>query len=174
MRANYAATELPFRSCGALQSFSPVMRDLSARPLTLAGDCLRDTPPTLRIATASLRGARRVLVIEDDPASREALCAILESRSWKVMTASTVVEAMYLLPSEPQHLLLDLMLPDGDGEKILRLVNQRKLSTKVTVLTAMSDPNRMQRLMDLHPHSMLMKPIDVGKLMQIMSPIYPA
>jgi two-component system OmpR family response regulator len=80
-------------------------------------------------------------VVEDDDASAQALRLILRRYGWQVEVASTISAAnAYLDAHTPDVILLDLMLPDGEGASILRRVRERGLASKVTVTTASSDP----------------------------------
>ncbi len=62
----------------------------------------------------------RLLVVEDDPMSQRAWNAIFTRRGWDVAVAGSVAEALDALATAPDYLILDLLLPDGDGEVILR------------------------------------------------------
>jgi DNA-binding response OmpR family regulator len=59
-------------------------------------------------------------LVEDDRATCGALGAIFRRRGWDVTTASTVAKALALLPTAPACVVLDLMLPHGNGVWLLR------------------------------------------------------
>ena len=65
---------------------------------------------------------RTALVVEDDEAIRKTLAGLLEDDDFEVMTAATLVRARYIL-LESRHqvgvMVLDLGMPDGDGEALL-------------------------------------------------------
>ncbi len=102
----------------------------------------------------------RVLVVEDDLASRHALERLLAHKGWVVTVARTVAEAMEKLSPPPHCILLDLMLPDGDGEQILRRVQEEDLPTKVAVCTGTSDPVRLAMVKGMDPAALFHKPLD--------------
>jgi DNA-binding NarL/FixJ family response regulator len=56
---------------------------------------------------------------------------------------------------------MDLMLPDGDGETVLKRVRQRGLQTRVIVCAATFDRARMDPVAGLGPDAILQKPIDI-------------
>jgi CheY-like chemotaxis protein len=72
----------------------------------------------------------RVLIVEDDAASCDALLRIMDHRGWVVTVAQTVAEAMVSLDPPPHCILLDLMLPDGGGEDVLRKVRDQKAAVE--------------------------------------------
>ena len=102
-----------------------------------------------------------LMVVEDDPGARRALGAIFSSRGWTVCSAASVAEAEELLDRdpEPEALILDLTLPDGSGEAVLRKVRAEGLGTHVTVCTGSTDPRVMMKVRALKPDLLLIKPV---------------
>ena len=79
----------------------------------------------------------RLLVVEDDPDSREALARFLGTAGCMVRTSATVGEALLLLEEwEPTHVLLDLALPDAGGVVLLRAIRRRNAPVHVALVTA--------------------------------------
>ena len=111
------------------------------------------------------RKLRRILLVEDDPSSARALRAILHRRGWHVDVASTLAEGMDALEHGPEWVVLDLMLPDGDGEAILRAIRSSGEPSRVVVITAVNDPDRLERVRELGPEALLHKPLDVARLL---------
>ena len=107
----------------------------------------------------------RVLVVEDDPESYQALSKILKHVGYEVFTAPTLAAATDLLGTEPRFVVLDLMLPDGNGKELLRDIRDRRLPIKVAVLTAVSDPNLLEEVRQLGPEALFGKPVDVPRLL---------
>ena len=67
----------------------------------------------------------RVLVVDDLPDNVEILRARLESRGYKVATASNGEEALAAVHSDPPHLILcDVMMPGIDGYEVSRRIKQ--------------------------------------------------
>ena len=77
------------------------------------------------------------MIVEDDAATLRALGSAFSRKGWDVCTAATVAEALALLERSPapDFLILDLMLPDGGGEVILRRVKQAGLASHVIICT---------------------------------------
>ncbi len=104
---------------------------------------------------------RRMLVVDDDLISCRALQGIFRRKGWQVAVAATVNEALDLLDPPPDCVVLDLMLPDGDGETVLRRVREENLPSRVIVTTGCEDSRRLCALASLQPEALLRKPIDL-------------
>jgi CheY-like chemotaxis protein len=76
-----------------------------------------------------------ILIAEDDEATREGLKRILESRGWIVQCASHGREALALLEQSPTSLLLlDLMMPEMDGFRLLEEFQSRAEWNRIPVI----------------------------------------
>ncbi len=85
-------------------------------------------------------GRTRVLVVEDDPAQRLAVRALVEPQDWAVTEAENGRTALALLEREaPDVILLDLMMPEMDGFQLLAALRERAewRSIPVIVITAL-------------------------------------
>jgi two-component system, OmpR family, response regulator len=109
---------------------------------------------------------RLLMIVEDHLSTRRTLGGMFSRRGWEVCLAPTIAEALSLLDHglEPDCLVLDLMLPDGDGEQVLRRVRALGLKTRVAVCTATSEPTRLGALRGWEPDALLIKPIDADVL----------
>ena len=80
-----------------------------------------------------------VLLVEDDPATREATRAILEKEGWKVSEAENGRVAMECMEQErPRLILLDLMIPEMGGFEFASWVRRHPKwrSIPIVVVTA--------------------------------------
>ncbi len=102
----------------------------------------------------------RMLIVEDSPAAARAMATIFRARGWRTTTAATLAEALAGLDDEPDCIVLDLMLPDGDGERVLEEARRRGLPCRVAVATGVSDSARLAALAAWKPEAVLRKPID--------------
>jgi DNA-binding response OmpR family regulator len=109
----------------------------------------------------------RILIVDDDSYTCAALHTLFSRQGWLVATASTVSEALAQLEPEPACMLLDLNLPDGRGESVLREVRARSLRTRVVVCSATDDPRRLAAVRGLNPELMLWKPIELAPVFQL-------
>jgi CheY-like chemotaxis protein len=82
--------------------------------------------------------SKHVLVIEDDPDTRDAMVSLLETETpWlKVSSAGDGMEALEILDEEPEPclVLLDLMMPVMNGLEFLDAVGERGLATRPRVV----------------------------------------
>ncbi len=109
----------------------------------------------------------RLLVIDDDFYTRYALHNLFTRRGWQVGLASTVAEGLERLDTEPRCIILDLNLPDGGGESVLREVRRRLPGTVVAVCTGSTDLAQLAEVRGLRPELLLCKPIDVAPIEQL-------
>jgi DNA-binding response OmpR family regulator len=108
---------------------------------------------------------RRILIVEDSEMARKALACLLEHYGHEVLTAGSVAEARKHLATHPQHVLLDLALPDGKGEDLLAEIRKANLPCAVTVTTG-SGIERIRSLLPLKPDQVLVKPVDFLRLLE--------
>lgn len=108
----------------------------------------------------------RLLVLDDDPYTRTALRTLFGRRGWRVDLAATVAEGLALARVDPvpHCALLDLNLPDGDGETVLIEIRRRDPRIPVAICSGTDDPARLARVRDLRPHLLLWKPIEMAPL----------
>ncbi|HEY9815424.1 MAG TPA: PAS domain-containing protein [Candidatus Obscuribacterales bacterium] len=82
----------------------------------------------------------RVLVVEDDPATRQMFQRILQKEGWQVTTAENGRLGLEAIQAQqPDLILLDLMMPEMDGFEFMDQLRQqdRGRSLPVVVVTAM-------------------------------------
>lgn len=114
-------------------------------------------PETRRVPPA------RILVVEDNPLNRLLVHDILELRGHAVVEAATVDEARALLQRErPDLLLLDVQIPGGGGEAVIREVRQRAelADLPIVAVTSLAMPGDRERLLSIGFQGYLSKPID--------------
>ena len=111
----------------------------------------------------------RLLVVDDCAATRAALGTIFAREGWVVTVASTVAEglsALDLVPA-PRCVILDLNLPDGRGESILKAIRDRGMSSRVAVCSSTTDASRVAAVLAMRPEMLLAKPFDLAPVMHL-------
>jgi two-component system KDP operon response regulator KdpE len=109
----------------------------------------------------------RVLLVEDDRELRTTLRDALALEGYDVSTAASLSEGMALWTharSGPDLVVLDLGLPDGDGEALLAALRRRE-ATPVLVISARQADGQKIRLLDAGADDYLVKPFSVGELL---------
>ena len=111
------------------------------------------------------RTTLQLLLIEDDEAFGSALRDGLQLEGHQVLwlTDGRKVEAT-LLAHRFDALLLDLTLPDTDGQQLLRAMRQRRDPTPVVVISARGHRDDRIDLLDMGADDYLVKPVDLGEL----------
>jgi len=110
----------------------------------------------------------QVLVVEDDPSVRGLLKTLLSAEGYEVATASDGLGGLGQAASSPPALvLLDLMMPDLGGVRVLEELSVDPLlaAIPVIVLTGREEavPDMRARLGD---ENVFLKPFAVGELLQ--------
>ena len=107
----------------------------------------------------------RVLLVEDDAALRRALRDALALEGYEMLTAASLSEGLALAANAALDLVvLDLGLPDGDGESLLAALRRRE-SLPVLVISARQAEGQKIRLLDAGADDYLVKPFGVGELL---------
>lgn len=108
-----------------------------------------------------------VLVVDDDPDIREALCELLEDEGYRAVSASNGREALVYLSSKerPCIILLDLMMPIMDGWEFRRRqqADPAVAHVPVIVLSALDSG----RAMNVSANAFLKKPLDFDRLITL-------
>jgi CheY-like chemotaxis protein len=113
----------------------------------------------------SRRGPARILVVEDNSLNRLLVHDLLELRGHTVVEAATVEEARAALAlgrERPDLLLLDVQIPGGGGEAVIREVRQRAelADMPIIAVTSLAMPGDRERLLSIGFQGYLSKPID--------------
>ena len=106
-----------------------------------------------------------ILLIEDEPQMRRFLRAALESHAYRLVEATTSREGLAQATSRnPDVILLDLGLPDGDGIDLARRIREWS-TTPIIVISARGKEQDKIAALDAGADDYLTKPFDVGELM---------
>lgn len=97
-----------------------------------------------------------VLIVEDERPLAELYAECLES-DYTVRTAYTGEQALEGLELDPDVVLLDRQLPDATGDDIVRVIQERKIDTRIAMVTAV-DPDF--DIIDMGIDDYLIKPVD--------------
>jgi two-component system, OmpR family, KDP operon response regulator KdpE len=107
----------------------------------------------------------RVLVVEDEPEMRKFIRASLSSHGYRVIEAERASEAISLSTSHnPQLILLDLGLPDGDGIELTRQLREWS-NVPIIVISARGREEDKVAALDAGADDYLTKPFGVNELL---------
>ena len=98
---------------------------LGAIGYTLKPSARDDLAQAIRkLEARSSQGMRRVLVVEDDPALRQSIHALLASETVGIVEAGSIAEALEeMRRASFDCVVMDLALPDGSGYELLEKVS---------------------------------------------------
>ena len=107
-----------------------------------------------------------VLTIEDDPAIRRGIVDSLKATGYTVWQADRADNGLEAALSKPCDLvLLDLVLPGGDGLSVLQSIRSEKPTLPVIILTAKGEESDRVRGLKLGADDYVVKPFSVDELL---------
>jgi two-component system response regulator MprA len=110
--------------------------------------------------------AHRVLLAEDDRATRESLVRALELDGYVVRAVNDGAAVLEAFDEEtPDLLLLDLMMPNVDGLTVCRRLRSRHERTPILIATARTEVSDRVSGLDAGADDYLPKPFDLDELL---------
>ena len=107
----------------------------------------------------------KILVVEDDRSILNMIQTVLDTNGYQVLTAQRCRQGILMLTSHmPDLVVLDLGLPDMDGEEFIR-VARRSSMIPIIVLSARSDEQDKISALDLGANDYITKPFGTGELL---------
>jgi len=117
------------------------------------------------MGTLETNPAARVLIIDDEPQIRKFIDISLRSQGYATLLAATGLEGLTLLATKGADLVvLDLGLPDKDGQDVLKELRQWS-RVPVIVLTVRFGEHEKVALLDAGANDYVTKPFGVEELM---------
>lgn len=110
---------------------------------------------------------KRVLVIEDDEYSRDAVVYLLKSEGYEIQAVGNGESGFSDAHDfRPDVILLDLGLPDVDGTQVIELIrhDEKLKQTPIIVMTAQGI-EEARHAVSLGANKFLLKPIELDKLL---------
>jgi DNA-binding response OmpR family regulator len=102
--------------------------------------------------------------VDDDPAVRDILAAVLRHEGWNADAVADGERAIECLALRPYNaMILDLLMPRVDGRGVIAYVREHDLKMPVIVLSAVST----EQARELDPRVVsvaLQKPFEIGEL----------
>lgn len=107
----------------------------------------------------------KILVVEDDRNILSIIQTVLETNGYQVLTAQRCRQGILMLTSHmPDLIVLDLGLPDMDGEEFIR-VARRSNMIPIIVLSARTDEQDKVSALDLGANDYITKPFGTAELL---------
>lgn len=116
---------------------------------------------------------RTILLVEDDRALRAMLAQALETAGYRVAQTGSLREGIAQFSALSAHpglpgpdlLIVDLGLPDGEGEQLIRRVRSGSSSLPIIIVSARYDDNSKVHLLDAGANDYLVKPFSISELL---------
>ncbi len=110
-------------------------------------------------------GPHRILVVDDERPIRRALEVTLAKAGYDTASTTTAAETLTAAALRPPDLvILDLVLPDGDGAELTRQLRDW-LSAPILLISAVDEEADKIRALDAGADDYLTKPFGAGELL---------
>jgi len=109
---------------------------------------------------------KRVLIVEDDDGLRRSLARVVRRWGTEVVEASTVADALEKLGDNPELLITDVALPDGDAFKLLEVASRKRPAPVAIAVSGQTSTEDAFRLAQVGVRAYLEKPFDTEDLTQ--------
>jgi len=113
--------------------------------------------------------ARTILIIDDDPDWVQMISKRLRVNGFQVEAAFDSIQAVsQALKVKPDLILLDILMPAGGGVGVLENLraNVNTFNIPVIALTALSDKQTVETMVELGVSGYFVKPLEMVKLLE--------
>ncbi len=128
------------------------------------------------LQTTSRGPVRRVLVVDDDDESRNFFVGHLRLANYEVAEATGAMQAMRLvLTYKPHAMVLDLVLPDGDGIEVVGAMRAIATTNRICVVavTGSASSARIVEPESFGARTILVKPVGAATLLDEIAQCFP-
>lgn len=110
---------------------------------------------------------KQIVIVEDDDDIRELIAFVLEDAGYFVKTYARAVEFTDAMPLEkPDLILLDIMLPDGNGLEICKDIKANPLNGDIPIILMSAVPRAPAVLAKANAQSFINKPFELEDLLK--------
>ncbi|MFH1416038.1 MAG: response regulator [Elusimicrobiota bacterium] len=122
---------------------------------------------------------KKIMIVEDSHSINEIIKNVLEDAGYEAVPVYTGVEATRTAPKEkPDLILLDILLPGGNGEVVYSQLKQLYVTKdKPIIIITSEDPANLAEFIlrtGFDENDILFKPLDFDKLLKKISELMPA
>ncbi len=123
--------------------------------------------PALEIAASAEGHGETILVVEDDPAAREALVDSLEMLNYRVLQAADGQEALTIFEQHSDEIRLvlsDMVMPGVGGKELVQKLTKMNPHLKALAVTGYTLAEDVQELREMGILDVIQKPVEVDAL----------
>ena len=127
-------------------------------------------------AEADQARKRKIVIVDDDRATRDRLQEILEGKGWEVALAPSGLRLLSLLEVDrPDIILLDVVMSWINGFELCRAMkaNASYQSIPVVFISGRSAPSDIETGMSCGAADYFIKPIDTRRLLDRLQELFP-
>ncbi|ROL59803.1 DASS family sodium-coupled anion symporter [Bacteroidetes/Chlorobi group bacterium MS-B_bin-24] len=112
----------------------------------------------------------KLLIIDDEQVFLESISSQLKLRGFDVITRTSGKDVEQLIKKDESIdvVLLDLKMPDMDGEEVLKRIKETRPEVQVVILTGHGDTESAVQLARMDAFSYLQKPVELEKLIDVL------
>jgi CheY-like chemotaxis protein len=109
----------------------------------------------------------KILVIDDDVTALDIVDLLFEDRGYDVVRRADGLSALECVKdTNPDIILIDLMMPKMNGQECIRELRNRGVSVPIVAFTALDDPEVHQEARDAGCNLVLTKPCKSQELVR--------
>jgi len=112
---------------------------------------------------------KHICILEDDPGILDIIEILLLEEGYKVESYSSVNDFLSRKDSSPDLFILDVMLPDGNGMEVCRLLKSDQATKHVPVLMMSAHADLPQMTNGCTAEEYVTKPFDIHVLLRKIS-----
>jgi CheY-like chemotaxis protein len=111
------------------------------------------------------RKGRFILSVEDDPDTQEMLGVLMEQRGYGFRAVDNCADALRSIrEDDPDAVLLDNLLPDGNGIELCRQVRQFNKKIPIIFLSGSAFGDEQEEALESGANAFLTKPLTLDSL----------
>jgi len=111
---------------------------------------------------------KKILIAEDDEASREIIVDVVDSMDLVSIQSSNGALCLQILYNNPDISLLiaDIMMPELDGMMLIKILrgNNKFAQLPIIIISGVAAINEINHILELGPSIFLDKPVDTSEL----------
>ncbi len=114
----------------------------------------------------------RILVVDDDPESRDLLCEVLEANGYlQVEAVADGLAAREALARDDDCpiIIADLHMPNESGLDLLRNLRKQNAKHQIVLMSSFMSTTERKLARDLGAYALLDKPFRLSELLQVVS-----